>query len=80
MSTNGPNHQPAPERPVPPTSPANGAGPVSLVEEAEALHGLLREALARTTRLLAGLKQQRKSHRLVASTLASLRQLGQVQG
>ena len=80
MSTNGPNHHPPPARPAPPASPAIGAGPLSLVDEAEALQGLLREALARNARLQAGLKQQRKQSRLVASTLASLRQLGQVQG
>lgn len=80
MSTNGPNHHPPPARPAPPAPPAaNGTPPVPLVEEAEALQGLLRNALTRTTRLLAGLKQQRKQHRLVSSTLASLRQLQQVQ-
>jgi hypothetical protein len=51
---------------------------MSLVEEAEALQGLLRDALARTTRLVGGLRQQRKQQRLVSSTLASLRQLQQV--
>lgn len=80
MSTNGPNHHPPPARPAPPQSPASGAAPLSLVEEAEALQGLLREALARNARVLAGLKQQRKQSRLVNSTLASLRQLEQVQG
>lgn len=78
MSTNAPNHHPG--RPAPPAPPAtNGTPPPSQVEEAEALQGLLREALTRTTRLLAGLKQQRKQQRLVSSTLASLRQLQQVQ-
>ena len=71
---------PTPARPLSPASPAIGAGPLPLVDEAEALQGFLREALARNARLLAGLKQQRKQSRLVASTLASLRQLGQVQG
>jgi hypothetical protein len=88
MSTNGPNHHPpparptpSPARPVPPAPPAtNGSPPLSLVEEAEALQGLLREALARTARLVAGLKQQRKQQRLVSSTLASLRHLQQAQG
>lgn len=71
---------PAPARPVP-TAPstANGTPHLALVEEAESLQGLLREALARTTRLVAGLKQQRKQQRLVTSTLASLRQLQHVQ-
>jgi hypothetical protein len=80
MSTNAPNHHPPSARSGPLAPPANGAGPVSVVEEAEALQGLLREALARNVRVLAGLKQQRKQSRLVNSTLASLRQLGQVQG
>jgi hypothetical protein len=87
MSTNGPNHHPpparsapSPARPVPAAPPAtNGTPSPALVEEAEALQGLLREALARTTRLVAGLKQQRKQQRLVSSTLASLRQLQHVQ-
>jgi hypothetical protein len=63
-----------------PVPPANGDAVVSVIEEAEALQGLLPAALTRTTRLLAALKQQRKQHRLVASTLANLRQLQQVQG
>jgi hypothetical protein len=78
VTTNAPKPNPPPARPAAPASPANGAAAISVVEEAEALQGLLREALTRTTRLLAGLKQQRKQHRLVASTLASLRQLQQV--
>lgn len=84
MSTNGSDHHPAPARPVPPppSAPpaANGSLPSSLVEEAEALQGLLREAMTCATRLVAGLKQQRKQQRLVSSTLASLRQLQQAQG
>ncbi|MBL8797392.1 MAG: hypothetical protein JNM56_26050 [Planctomycetia bacterium] len=83
MSTNGRNDHPTAVRPPPPVPPAtNGSppSPLSLVEEAEALQNLLREALARTTRLVAGLKQQKKQQRLVSSTLASLRQLQQVQG
>ena len=80
MSSNGPNHHPPPARPALPAPPTtNGTPTLSVVEEAEALQGLLREALARTTRLVAGLKQQRKQQRLVSSTLASLRQLQQVQ-
>jgi hypothetical protein len=67
---------PPPARPVSPAPSANGIAPLSLVYEAEALQGLRREALARSARLLAGLKQQRKQSRLVNSTLASLRQLG----
>lgn len=81
MSSNGPNHHPLPARPALPAPPTtNGAPPLSVVEEAEALQGLLREALPRIARLVAALKQQRKQQRLVSSTLASLRQLQQVQG
>lgn len=76
MSING--SRPPPPRPSAPAPPANGAPPRSSVEEAEALQSLLREALGRSTRLLASLKQQRKQQRLVQSTLASLRQLQQV--
>jgi hypothetical protein len=47
----------------------------ALLEEAFALQDVLRDALARTARLLAALKQQRRQARLVQSTLASLRQL-----
>ena len=42
--------------------------------EAEALKVALQEALNRSTRLIAGLRQVRKQHKAVASAMASLRQ------
>jgi hypothetical protein len=42
--------------------------------EAEALKAALQEALNRSTRLIAGLRQFRKQHKAVASAMASLRQ------
>jgi hypothetical protein len=46
-----------------------------LIVEVQALQGVLRDALTRTSHLLHGLKLQRKQSRLMKSTLASLRQL-----
>jgi hypothetical protein len=43
--------------------------------EAEALKTSLQEALNRSTRLIAGLRQFRKQHKAVASAMASLRQI-----
>jgi hypothetical protein len=42
--------------------------------EAEALKAALQEALNRSTRLIAGLRQFRKQHKAVASAMASLKQ------
>ncbi len=50
----------------------------ALIEESLALHANLRDALARTTRLVQALKQQRKQGRLMRAALTSLRQLQQV--
>ncbi len=50
----------------------------ALIEETLALHANLRDALARTTRLVQALKQQRKQSRLMHAALTSLRQLQQV--
>ncbi len=54
---------------------AEGLDP--LIEEALALHTDLRDALARTTRLVQALKQHRKQSRLMRAALSSLRQLQQ---
>jgi hypothetical protein len=50
-------------------------GLAALIQEAETLHETLGDARARTGRLIVALRQQRKRDRLVASTLASLKQL-----
>ncbi len=50
----------------------------ALIEEALALYTNLRDALARTTRLVQALKQHRKQSRLMRAALTSLRQLQQV--
>jgi hypothetical protein len=50
----------------------------SLIEQVQALQGTLREALNQTTRLVQGLRHQRKQSRLMKATLANLRQLQQV--
>jgi hypothetical protein len=42
--------------------------------EAEALKAALQEAMNRSTRLIAGMRQFRKQHKAVASAVASLRQ------
>jgi hypothetical protein len=42
--------------------------------EAEALKAALQEALNRSSRLVAGMRQFRKQHKAVASAMASLRQ------
>jgi hypothetical protein len=56
----------------------NGTGFGNLLAEAQELQQALRDALGRTNRLLAALKQHRQQVRAVRSTLASLRQLQQV--
>ena len=71
--------------PLPPVSgradePApNGTGLGALVEEAQALKQALHDAYGRSARLVAALKRQKKQSRLMASTLASLRQLQRLQ-
>jgi hypothetical protein len=67
-----PAGRPAEERPT------NGTGLGGLIEEAQALQEALRAAHGRAGRLLAALRRQRKQSRLMASTLASLRQLQQL--
>jgi len=53
-------------------------GIVALIEETLALHAHLRDALARTNRLILALKQHRKQNRLMRTALTSLRQLQQI--
>jgi hypothetical protein len=55
-----------------------GASLGTLIEDAESLRGVLREVCDRTTRLLVGLKRHRKQSQLFKTTLASLRQLQQI--
>jgi hypothetical protein len=52
-----------------------GSGPDALLEEAQALYGVLREALGRVNQLMTAIKLERRQRRLVQTTLASLRQL-----
>ena len=61
-----------------PAGPPHSAGLVALVEEAEAVRSLLREADGRLGRLVAALKEQRKQSRAVQAAVASLRQLQQL--
>ncbi|MFO0929401.1 MAG: hypothetical protein U0736_20630 [Gemmataceae bacterium] len=73
--------------PMPPNEPRvngrqrNGSAdqdePLDPVAEAEELRGHLQAALARTGRLLAALKHQKRQSRVVESALASLRRLQQ---
>jgi hypothetical protein len=62
----------------PPAGPASPAGIDALVEEAEAVRAMLREAHGRLGRLVAALKEQRKQSRAVQAAVASLRQLQQL--
>lgn len=65
-----------------PITPENNhpAAPVSPIDQAEALRGTLREALNRTSELVACLRRQRKQNRLMKSTLDSLKELQRVAG
>src|SRR5262249_4029694 len=68
-----PNH-------TPDNGQANGTEPdrmglADAIAEAEALRALLHDASARTARLLAALKHQRRQSRAVQQAMASLRQL-----
>ena len=53
---------------------AEPSDPFDPLAEAEALKMALQEALNRSTRLIAGMRQFRKQHKAVASAMASLRQ------
>ena len=51
------------------------AGTEVLIEQAETLKASLRDSVTKVNELVAGLKRHRKHTKLVASTLASLKQL-----
>jgi len=75
----GPQHNPrrcaipVPERSA--DGPPDKGGLIDVIEEMSQLQDALRDALARTARLSAALKLQRRQTRVVQSTLATLRQL-----
>ncbi len=48
------------------------------IVQAEALRSALRDALGRTNDLIAAIKRQKRQHRLVQSTLESLKELGRI--
>jgi hypothetical protein len=50
-------------------------GLAAAIAEAEALQALLHDAYGRATRLLSGLKQQRRQSRAVVAAMEALRQL-----
>src|SRR5262249_717622 len=82
-----PPHEPVKRNPtMPPNEPRPDAGrnaaptrgaPPDPLLEAEALRGVLQEALARTGRLIAALKHQRRQSRVILSAADSLRKLQQ---
>ena len=51
----------------------------ALLEETQSIQNTLRDALLRTNQLLGGLKQYRRQAKAMNSTLASLRQLQEVE-
>jgi hypothetical protein len=67
-----------------PTPDSNGAtappGEADALAEAEALRQQLQEALTRTSRLIAAMRQQRRQGRAVQAAVASLRKLQQLGG
>jgi len=58
----------------------NGNGLSAPIAEAQSLKEVLHDAYGRAARLVSGLKRQRKQTRLMATTLASLKQLQQIEG
>jgi hypothetical protein len=65
-----------PDRSVSPVAPEpSPAGLAALIREAEALLEALAGARSRAGRLVIALRKQKRRERLVAATLASLRQL-----
>ncbi len=59
-----------------PTSrPAAPGGMAALIEEAAALHAAMGEARSRSARLVSALRGERRRSRLLASTIAQLRQI-----
>ena len=76
---NGNGHVPKQEKETSDDRPADSSIDV-LIEEAQALKDVLREAHGRASRLLVGLKRHRHQGRLLRTTPASLRQLQQIGG
>jgi hypothetical protein len=70
-----PSNGRAPDPGRPPQPPERAGSLAQLIAEAEAVRALLGDALARSGRLLASLKQHRKQTRAVQAAVASLRQL-----
>ena len=70
-----PSNGRAPDPGRPPQPPERAGSLQELIAEAEAVRALLGDALARSARLLASLKQHRKQARAVEAAVASLRQL-----
>jgi hypothetical protein len=70
MSVNEPTHSPRNGAPAP-------GEPPDLISEAEEVRVQLQNALARTSRLIATLKQQRRQTRVVQAALSSLAKLQQ---
>jgi hypothetical protein len=70
-----PSNGRAPDSGRPPQPPERAGSLAELIAEAEAVRALLGDALARTARLVASLKQHRKQTRAVEAAVASLRQL-----
>jgi hypothetical protein len=79
VTTSARNGHAEPSGPVPEASNGERVEGIDLlIEETLALHANLRDALARTTRLVQALKHHRKQNRLMRSALTSLRQLQQI--
>ena len=74
-STNGTSPQLEPAVEKNDGSPLRQPGINGLIDEAEALKVAIREDFERASRLAAGLKRHRKQSKVMAATLASLRQL-----
>ena len=73
------NADPRPEAADADEPTPNGKGLGALIQEAQALKDALRDAYGRSNRLLVALKRHRKQSKLVQTTLASLRQLQQIE-
>jgi hypothetical protein len=72
-SRNGSNDHPEPAAAA--DSPAAPDGLAAAIAEADALRALLHDASGRASRLLTGLKQQRRQSRAVVAAMEALRQL-----
>lgn len=59
-------------------APAKNSGFALLLNEAQAVQNILRDALNRQSQLLSGLKHYRRTAKNVQSTLSALQQLQQV--